>query len=88
MAITPNTEGRHIMYGCERYQGHIISRRARSTRTTVVLLHGPESGMTDYPYLTLCDEHGGVCEHERRADALRFLSHPEEWCPICQEVTA
>lgn len=68
------------------YSGHIASRRARATGTTVVLLRGPESGMTEYPFITLCDDHGGVCEFETRRSAETFLSHPDEWCPTCQEV--
>ena len=67
------------------YAGHVASRRSRATGTTVVLLRGPESEMTDYPYLLLCDEHGGICEFETRRSAETFLSHPDEWCPTCQE---
>ena len=75
------------MSRCADYAGHVASRRSRVTGTTVVLLRGPDSGTTDYPYLLLCDEPGGVCEFETRRSAETFLSHPDEWCPTCQEAS-
>ena len=35
------------------------------------------------PWETICADHGGVCCHETRAMAERFVSHPEEWCEAC-----
>ena len=34
--------------------------------------------------IDVCEPHGGIVHHERYKDAADFLSHPEEWCPVCQ----
>lgn len=38
----------------------------------------------DYPWSTVCEPHGGVVCHETRELAEAALSHPDQWCPVCQ----
>ncbi len=71
------------------YEGVVESRRARSTGTLVALLDGEHPEVDNDPHggrwATLCEDHGGVVYHRALTDAKDFLSHPEEWCPTCQE---
>jgi len=67
--------------------------KARSTGTTVQLV---DRGLDDYErevardfnyewnrWETICVDHGTVCSHFRKADAIAFVAHPEEWCEEC-----
>jgi len=68
--------------------GIVLYRKARSTKTHVGLYRSDEAGIEsdpEYPWSTVCVEHGGVVCHHTRAAAETFLSHPEDWCPTCQE---
>ena len=64
---------------------------------TVVLLPGgalvglyraAEAGMEtdpETPWATVCEPHGGIVCHATATLARGWLSHPEDWCPECQE---
>lgn len=68
--------------------GCVTLRRARSTGTLVGLYRSFKAGLEidpDYPWSTVCEDHGGIVCHRTRALAAQNLSHPEEWCPDCQE---
>lgn len=65
----------------------LIQRRARSTGTVVQLVKEPEAD-DDERWMTLCVDHGGCVFHDTRKDAEGWLSHPEDWCPYCQEKAA
>lgn len=70
------------------HAGIVLYRKARSTGTHVGLYKSVEAGIEtdpEYPWSTVCEPHGGVVCHETRKKAESFLSHPEEWCPVCQE---
>lgn len=62
--------------------------RARSTKTRVYLQIA--EGGPDYEggvvWETVCEDHSGVVGHQTRAIATSYLSHPEDWCPGCQEL--
>lgn len=71
----------------------IVKRsKARSTGTTVVVedtahhdaVADPDGGR----WATICEDHGGVVNHDTQAIAQSFASCPEEWCPDCQEENA
>lgn len=67
--------------------GCVTLRRARSTGTLVGLYRSLEAGLEsdpDYPWSTVCEDHGGIVCHATRALATQGLSHPEEWCHVCQ----
>lgn len=61
-------------------------RRARSTGTMVAVWRAEDLGMDpeDGPWVTLCEDHGGVVHHPTRALATSWAADPEGWCPGCQ----
>jgi hypothetical protein len=65
----------------------VIERRARRTGTVVALEDNRDlqfDATDDFPWFTVCVDHGGICSHPTRRLAERFLSWPDEWCPTCQ----
>lgn len=53
----------------------------------VSLYHADQAGLSDGdsgPWVTVCEEHGGLVFHPTVTAARGYLSHPEEWCPTCQ----
>ena len=70
------------------HPGVVLYRKARSTGTHVGLYRSYESGFEsdpEWPWSTVCDEHGGIVCHATRKAAETFLSHPEDWCPTCKD---
>lgn len=63
--------------------GAVARRRVRSTGTTVSLFAPGAQAMIGEGWMTVCEEHGGVCSHETRHDGEAWLAHPEQWCPYC-----
>ena len=67
--------------------GCVLLRTTRSGRT-VGLYRSVEAGIEtdpDHRWSTVCEVHGGVVCHATRRNAELSLSHPEEWCPDCQD---
>jgi hypothetical protein len=60
----------------------VQTRRSRQTGTTVSVWH-----QLDWQpgWQTVCDDHGGVCDHDTRRAALDFAPIPRDWCPGCQD---
>jgi hypothetical protein len=55
------------------------------------VLLSPEAGIEDDPdshWMLVCHEHAGCCGFPTRTETEPLLSHPEEWCPTCQEKAA
>lgn len=70
------------------HAGLVAYRKARSTGTHVGLYRNSEVGFEVEPganWATVCEDHGGVVFHPTRTAGQTFLSHPEDWCPVCQE---
>ena len=68
------------------HAGLVAFRKARSTGTHVGLYQAQEAGIErdpEYPWATVCEEHGGLMLHPTRTLAEGWLSHPEDWCPVC-----
>lgn len=65
-----------------RSSGIVLERKVRATGTRVYLEYAPDAD-PGQPWLTVCDDHGGVCSHETRTIATAWLSHPDEWCEDC-----
>jgi hypothetical protein len=62
----------------------IVVRLAPVTGTKVYLYREGEAGEKT-KWATICEDHGGIVYHFTKAAALSELSHPENWCPECQE---
>jgi hypothetical protein len=71
------------------YGGEVARRRCRMTDTTVVLLDlaRPDARWAGDPadggrWLTLCDDHSTICQHESRRTAVAWMAEPS-WCGTC-----
>ena len=62
-----------------------LERKCRATGTLVALAAPGVEAEVDEGWMTLCVDHGGVVGHSTRKLAEQWLSHPDEWCPTCQE---
>jgi hypothetical protein len=60
----------------------ILNRRVnRQTRTVI------ETARDDFlGWITICVDHGYVCEHPTRALAIGWAAEPRVWCEGCQRV--
>jgi hypothetical protein len=69
------------------YSGVVQERTARQTGTTVLVIDNRDKQFSAAgEWLTLCDDHGGICSHDTRKLAAAWASDPEGWCPRCQEI--
>lgn len=66
--------------------GCLALKRTRSTHKLVGLYRAAEALLDDDdgPYVTVCEEHGGLVNHRTLTLARQWLAHPEDWCPRCQ----
>jgi len=58
-----------------------LERKARSTGTVVQLWKNFDGAK----WVTMCEDHGGLVEHDTRKLAEGWLSQPQDWCPTCQD---
>lgn len=60
---------------------------ARSTGSLVVLVssEGQDcNGLDDLPWTLICGTHSAIMQFETQANAVRFMSCPEDWCEDCR----
>ena len=64
------------------YRAHTVSR---ASRATIVLLDAAAAGLsTDGGrWVTVCDTHGGACNHDTQRMARAWMGEPQGWCPDC-----
>lgn len=71
--------------------GERVRRTNRRTGTVVSLFDtNNDDGQLDPDggrWVTVCNDHGTVCNHETRKLAEWFLSYPDEWCDECRDLT-
>jgi hypothetical protein len=73
-----------------RWAGEVARTHSRRCGVLVVLLdlRGPGcwAGSEDDGgrWMTVCDEHGAVCQHRSRRLAEGHLGHPDGWCEECR----
>ena len=60
---------------------------AKSTGTLVMIIDDRQWQMCNetFRWVTLCEDHGGLCTHETLKDAQDWSTSPEQWCWVCQE---
>lgn len=69
------------------YAGYIAHVKTHSTGAIVVTVLSEEwDEDEDYKYMNLCEAHNLTMVHRRKADALYWMRHPEEWCEHCQDI--
>lgn len=58
---------------------------ARSTGSLVVLVDSEGQGCDpDLPWTLICEQHNLTMQFETQANAVRFMSCPEDWCEDCR----
>ena len=60
-------------------------RKSRKTGMTVIVSAPGVEAVEEEGWLTICDEHGGVCSHKTRRLAEKFAPRSDEWCCYCIE---
>jgi hypothetical protein len=73
------------MSAVERYVGEIHRARSRRTGTLVIVLDTQHAVWLDDDggrWVTLCDEHSTVCNHQTRKLAMRHAPDVD-WCEEC-----
>lgn len=66
--------------------GCLTLRTARSMGTLVGLYRASEAKLDPDggEYVTICEEHGTLCNHRTYSIALDALPSPESWCDECR----
>jgi len=70
------------------YEGYRAHTRSRKTGTLVILVQSDEGGIEsdpELPWSLVCVDHGGCVCFETQRQARDHLSHPDDWCPTCQD---
>jgi len=39
-------------------------------------------------WVTLCEDHETLVQHDRKTDAIAFAAHPDEWCGVCARIAS
>jgi hypothetical protein len=62
-----------------------VRRKSRQTGTVIVLVKAEEAGFDPAggPWVTYCEDHGRLVNHQTRRLAERFMADPLCWCEIC-----
>lgn len=62
----------------------------RKTRAGIVVgvYNTAEAGLdsTEGAWACVCETHGGIVNFNTKTGAKSWVSHPEDWCPDCQEI--
>lgn len=74
-------------YGLEPMIDERKRRKASGTIVAVVNseLHPDVDPAEGGPWATICEDHGGLCQHDSLGLARRHATDPVGWCPGCQE---
>lgn len=70
------------------WSGYKAHTKARTTKTTVVLVNAEEQGLNKEDggkWALICDDHGYLIQDNNQANLRGFLAHPEDWCEPCRQ---
>ena len=72
-------------YSHNGIKGCVSQTRCRASGTTIGIYHAVQAMLDDAggPWVTFCENHGCLCNHESLARARRHAAYPE-WCEDCQ----
>lgn len=70
--------------------GCLAMQKARSTGTRVALYDAELADLdpSGGKWVTSCEDHGTVCNHETKRLAQASLPYPFNWCEKCAEIIA
>jgi hypothetical protein len=77
-------------YSASGFTGCVVIRTTRQTGHDVGVYYGPQADIAtsaDAPWVTCCEEHGIVIEHQTLKLALGHASDPKGWCEECRKDT-
>jgi hypothetical protein len=79
--VTPRTYCAHGDAGC------VERRRCRATSTMVSIYHAAQAGLDESggSWVTVCEDHGSLCNHPTLELARRHRADPWGWCDECRE---
>lgn len=66
----------------------MASRKNKETGTYISIDRQEAYGLANVgePWITMCEDHGIFCGHERKIDAVSWASAPSMWCEGCQQL--
>lgn len=75
----------HIGLDDER-AGCVQLRRSRSSNVVVGVYRASEAGLdtSGGAWVTVCEDHGALVNHDTRATAISFAPYPSNWCEDCR----
>ena len=75
-------------YILEHHAGARLSRKSRKSGMTITLYHAEEAHLDPEggPYVTVCEQHGNLVNHDTYALARDWMTDPTGWCPDCAEL--
>lgn len=75
----------HRQYDFNGLAGCVEQRRSRETGLLVGLYHAEQAGMDPEAgaWVTVCEVHGQLVNHETLALARSHLANPTGWCEVC-----
>lgn len=70
--------------------GCVVQRKSRETGLLVGLYHAGQAGMDPEAgaWVTVCEKHGQLVNHETLALARYHLVNPMGWCEVCNGTEA
>lgn len=70
------------------FLGKVQTSRARSTGSTISIYHAEQAGFCadGGGWVTFCENHSCLINHESLKLARQWVPHPEEWCGECQKL--
>lgn len=73
-------------YNLHGLAGLVAQRRCRKTGRLVGLYNAEQAGLDPEggPWVTVCEEHGILCNHRSLALAYHHMTDPEGWCELCR----
>lgn len=80
LSLTPKRKG----YSFGGVEGCVIVRKVHSTGTHVGIYFKTFESDPEWPWTTVCEEHGGCINHHSLELARQWAPHPEDWCPTCK----
>ena len=77
-------------YILAHHAGAVLSRVNRKTKATITVYKASEASLDPEggPYVTVCEQHGCLVNHESRRLARDWMTEPEAWCADCAEGTS
>lgn len=75
------------VFNFDGFRGCVQRRKSRQTGKLVGIYHNEQAGMDsvdgEYPWSTVCEEHGQIIAHQTIELAKAHAATPLDWCEVC-----